>query len=274
MTMSTVTNPLPGTTYDPHYPDSDGQPMGETGLHVLAIFHLFEALWHFFRNRADIHVAADMFLYYEQGNPAACKAPDVMVAKGVAGNHLRRSFRTWEEGVAPTVIFEVTSKKTRHEDDVVKPRVYAALGVAEYFVFDPEEDENATSLWGFRLRDGAYEQMPRDADGRLISHELGLALEPEFPLLRLVDLRTGRRLLTYNEQADQVEDVQREAREARREADDMQREADGAKREAEVAQRKVKEAQREAEVERARAAELERELARLRAASNRPQPPV
>lgn len=99
--MSTATTPLPGTTCDPCYPDSDGQPMGETGLHVMAILNLYQALLHFFRNRADIHVAADMFLYYEQGNPAACKAPDVMVAKGVAGNHPRRSFRIWRKGSHP-----------------------------------------------------------------------------------------------------------------------------------------------------------------------------
>src|SRR6266576_706296 len=100
--MSTIaTKPLPGTTKDPLYPDSDGEPMGETGFHVLAIVHLFDALSLYFRDRDDVYVAADMFMYYEKGNPSACKAPDVMVSIGVAGNHQRRSFRTWEEGVAP-----------------------------------------------------------------------------------------------------------------------------------------------------------------------------
>ncbi len=254
--MSTAAKPLPGTTCHPCYPDSDGQPMGETGLHVVAIFHLFEALSNYFRNRADVYVAAEMFLHYEEGNPAACKAPDVMVAMGVAGNHLRRSFRDWVEGVVPAVIFEITSTKTRYEDDVVKPQVYAGLGVAEYFVFDPE-DESEAALIGFRLQGAACEAMARDADGRLSSHELGLALEAESPMVRLIDVRSGRRLLTYSEKAEQLEEMQREAQDAQREAKDAQRVAE--------------DAQHMAAAERARAADLENELARLRAALGRPQ---
>jgi hypothetical protein len=41
-----------------------------------------------------------------------------MFIRGVSGNHERRSFRIWEEGVAPTVIFAMTSKDTRYEDEV------------------------------------------------------------------------------------------------------------------------------------------------------------
>jgi len=201
----TTTKPLPGTIKDPLYPESDGQPIGETGFHILAILHLYRVLGHFFRNHADVHVAADMFMYYEQGNPSACKTPDVMVTKGAVGKHPRRSFRTWEEGVAPTVIFEVTSDKSRHEDAVAKPRVYAALGVSEYFVFDPDGDDDNPTLAGFRLHNGAYQPMSLDASGRLVSQELGLALEPESPLLRLIDIRTGRRLLSYSEQADEAD---------------------------------------------------------------------
>jgi Uma2 family endonuclease len=199
-----LAKPLPGTIVDPLYPDSDGQPMGETHFDVLAIVHLFEALDHFFRNRADVFVGADILMYYEQGNPSACKAPDVLVAKGTRGKHPRRSFRVWEEGVAPAVIFEVSSEKTRFEDDTVKPRVYADLGVSEYFVFDPEGGPLKPALNGFRLIDRVYQPLTSDADGRISSDELGLVLVPECPLLRLVDSRTGRRLLTYSEQADEM----------------------------------------------------------------------
>jgi Uma2 family endonuclease len=245
--MSTITTkPLPGTSIDPRYPDSDEQPMGETGFHVLAILHLFDALTNFFRNRDDVYVAADMFLYYEQGNPKACKAPDVMVAMGVVGNHTRRSFRTWEEGVAPTVIFEVTSAKTRHEDQVAKPLVYAALGVKEYFVFDPDCAGLEPSLAGYRLQGGVYRPLPLDAAGLPTSQELGLSFEPESPLLRLIDVQTGKRLPTYGERREQYEEAQREL--------DTERER--------------------ADAERRRVAELEAELVRLRAAQDRPQPPA
>src|SRR6185437_10865018 len=147
--MSITTSPPPGTTIDPLYPDSDGKPMGETGLHVIAILELFGSLRRHFKSRQDIYVAADMFLYYEQGNPRACKAPDVMVAKGIHGKHERRSFRVWEEKAVPTVAFEVTSAKSRCEDAVEKPRAYAQVGIAEYFIFDPLDEYLRPRLQGF-----------------------------------------------------------------------------------------------------------------------------
>jgi len=153
-----------------------------------------------------VYVAADMFVYYEKGNPSAKRAPDVMVAKGVMGNHPRQSFRTWEEGVAPTVVFEVLSKKTRDEDENVKKFVYAKMGVAEYFVFDPEGLGTEFPLRGFRLQEGQYAPLSADAAGRMASRELGLTLEVEGPLLRLIDPRAGRRLLTYSELADAAEE--------------------------------------------------------------------
>ncbi|HUY33889.1 MAG TPA: Uma2 family endonuclease [Pirellulales bacterium] len=227
--MPVSTRPLPGTTIDPLYPETDGEPMGEGAFHLAAILHLYDALSRLFELREDVYVAADMFVYYEQGNPSAKRAPDVMVAKGVMGNHPRQSFRTWEEGVVPAVVFEVTSKKTRDEDEKVKKIEYAMMGVAEYFLFDPEGLGMESPLRGFRLRDGQYAPLPDDTAGRMASRELGLTLEVEGPLLRLIDPRTGRRLMTYSELADVAE----EAEEAKR-----------------------------------RAAELEAELARLRAAQD------
>ena len=96
---------------DPMYPDSDGKPMGETGFHVRAILHLYGALTLFFQQRGDIYVAADMFWYYQEGNPRANKSPDIMVIKGV-GNHERRSFKSWVENALPCVIFEISSAST------------------------------------------------------------------------------------------------------------------------------------------------------------------
>lgn len=117
------------------YPDSDGAPMGETGIQAHATLSLYYSLYLLFHNNADVYVAADMFLYYEEGNPKANRAPDVMVIKG-AGNHHRWSFKIWEEGVAPCVIVEVTSKSTMQDDMMFKSALYALLGVQEYFMSD------------------------------------------------------------------------------------------------------------------------------------------
>jgi Uma2 family endonuclease len=237
--MSISTTPLPGTTPDPLYPDSDGKPMGETQDHILAIIELYMTLERHFKNQQDIHVAADLFLYYEQGNPRACKAPDVMVSKGVCGKHLRRSFRIWEEKAVPTVAFEVTSAKSRREDAVGKPQACAQVGIAEYFIFDPLDEYLRPRLQGFRLGPNGYESLSPDDDGRLLSHELGLLLAPEGALLRLIDSRTGAALPSLAE-------VDRQAAQASE------------------ANRAMKQAQRDAERANERAARLEEELKRLR----------
>ena len=40
---------------------------------------------------ADAYVAADMMLYYEEGNPKAIRSPDCMVVLGVP-EHIRATF--------------------------------------------------------------------------------------------------------------------------------------------------------------------------------------
>lgn len=242
--MSTILQPLPGTTADPLYPDSDGKPMGETEYHILAITHLYDVLRPWFRSREGFHVAANMLLYYERGNPSAVRGPDVMVSKGVKGNHLRRSFRTWEEGAAPAIIIEVTSNSTKDEDQFEKPAVYARIGVREYFLFDPIGEYLHPRLQGFRLVNGAYVAMnPRRAD-RLSSAELGLDFEIDAHLLRVIDAKTGRRLPTREEHQEQLKLARREARKAKRDSAN-------AKRQAEQAERRV--AEMEAEIQRLRA---------------------
>jgi len=77
-----------------------------------------------------------MLLYHEEGNPAACVAPDVFVVQGVAKRE-RCTYRLWEEGQPPAVVFEITSRGTRLEDLGTKRALYAMLGVQEYFLYDP-----------------------------------------------------------------------------------------------------------------------------------------
>lgn len=269
--MSIITNPLPGTSRDPLYPDSDGKPMGETGFHVIALLYVFNALREYFAGRDDIYVAGDMFLYYEEGNPRACKGPDVMFIRGVSGNHERRSFRTWEEGVAPSVIFEMTSSGSKTEDQIEKPRVYAQLGIAEYFLFDPEGDYLDPRLQGFRLSGKGYVPIRPDAEGRLISQELKMAVVAERYLPRLIELESGLPMQTWVEQA-------ADAREARRLADLAEENlaaamkqiaaakqlATKAERQAEVERQKAEAERRQTEADRRRIAELEAEVRRLR----------
>jgi len=61
---------------------------------------------------------------------------DVFVVLGVPKGD-RRTFKVWEEGKSPDVVFELTSDSTRREDLGLKRWLYSQLGVREYCLFDP-----------------------------------------------------------------------------------------------------------------------------------------
>src|SRR5215813_10588526 len=187
-TVPTVAKPI-------YYPESDGKPMGETDVHIDALIYLREALRDHFRDAPQIYVAGNMFLYYEEGNPAACVSPDVFVVQGV-DKHARRTYRLWEEGQSPAVVFEITSRGTRLEDLGTKRAVYAMLGVQEYFVYDPLGEYLRPPLQGYRLHEGEYQRMPAGSVGELNSLALRLDLRLEDGQLRVVNPATGERLLT------------------------------------------------------------------------------
>lgn len=180
------------------YPESDGKPMGETEFHINVIIYLREALRHFFREAEQIYAAANMLFYYEEGNPNAVIVPDVFVVKGVA-RHLRRTYKLWEEHLAPCVVFEITSRSSRLEDLGTKRALYEMLGVQEYFLFDPLEEYLSPRLQGFRLLREYYQPMRLSPEETLHSEELELILRPEGTLLRLVDPRSGEVLPTPEE---------------------------------------------------------------------------
>ena len=118
------------------YPDSDGQPIAETDFQRKPMWYANDVLARRYRGRPDVYVSANLFVYYEEGNPRAVVAPDVFVVLGVAG-HDRRTYKVWEEGKGPDFVLEVTSRSTRGTDQGSKRQVYAKLGVSEYWRFDP-----------------------------------------------------------------------------------------------------------------------------------------
>jgi hypothetical protein len=110
------------------YPSSDGKPMGETDFHVHSFVLLLQALEDLTGDIEQVHVAANMFIYYEEGNSKARKAPDAMVTFGVKRGP-RRTFKTWVEKKVPNTVFEVTSPKTKKEDVAI----YARIGSRSIF---------------------------------------------------------------------------------------------------------------------------------------------
>jgi Uma2 family endonuclease len=191
------------------YPEEDGVPLGETEFHVRVILHLFAALDHYFRDRPDVYVGADLLLYYEEGDPTKVIVPDVFVSLGATRGR-RRIFKLWEEKAGPTVVIEVTSKSSRIEDLGAKKVLYEQLGVREYYLFDPLDEYLMPRLRGFhRSADDLAPVAPLAGDAYQ-SPALGLDLVPTDELLRLRDRETGALLPTLEEE------MRRAEREARR----------------------------------------------------------
>lgn len=190
----------------PIYPESDGKPMAETDVHRNLLTDLVFTLENHFRRQSDVYVSGNLLVYYVEGNPAKCFAPDVFVVRGVPKGQ-RRIYKLWEEGVAPQVVIELTSRKTSREDLQTKWKLYQELGVQEYFIFDPEYDYLDEPLLGYRLEEGRYvEQAIKDH--RIISNELGLELVDTGKTLRLLDPATGQFLPNSLEAATAQEQLQ------------------------------------------------------------------
>ncbi|MBI4789107.1 MAG: Uma2 family endonuclease [Chloroflexi bacterium] len=184
------------------YPESDGEPMAETDIHRKQMTYLIQALEVFFHGSPEIYVAGNLFLYWEEGDPTKVVAPDVFVVKGVPKRD-RRTYKLWEEGKPPILVFEITSARTRFEDIGPKKGLYEALGAQEYFLFDPLEEYLRPPLVGYRLREAQYTRVEPEVtpDGawRLRSEVLNLDLKVEGERLWLVEPTTGRKLPEYAE---------------------------------------------------------------------------
>ena len=268
----TTQTPLPRTQV--YYPDTDGQPMAESDFQRIPLSYAVEALDLYFEDRPDVYVSGNIFLYFQEGDPTANVAPDVLVVFGVRKAE-RRSYKLWEEGgKAPDFILEITSETTRVKDQGVKFGLYAALGVREYLQYDPTGDYLSPPLKGWRLVGDHYEALPTQAlNGTLVVVSEVLGLEARAELIRrefrFYDPKTGQRLLSRKEsERGRLAAEARAAQEAaaRREAEERAAQEAAARREAEERAAQEAAARREAEE---RAAALAAEMERLRAELDR-----
>jgi Uma2 family endonuclease len=239
--------------------------MGETPIHVEAIFLLHQALQDYFRARPEVFIASDIFWYWEKGVPASCCAPDTMVVLG-AGSGRRRSFFSWrEQNPIPNAVFEMASENTWREDLGEKKALYQRLRVPEYFIFDPLAEFLDPPLRGFRLRGRTYRPLRPAADLGLSSKELGLRLVPEDTLLRLIDAATGEKVLTREDRIEYERRLVADRVEQERQLAD-----DRIERERRRAQDRVDQERQIAERERQEKRALEAEIARLHSLLEKP----
>jgi Uma2 family endonuclease len=204
------------TAIDVEYPESDGRPMGETDLHRNWMIRLIDMLQTRYRDQ-QVYVSGDLLVYYEEGKPRRFVVPDVFVVKNCPPGQ-RRIYKLWEEPSAPHVVFEVTSRSSKREDTKKKPRIFAAIGVCEYFVFDPTRDYLDPPLRGFRLTEGRHVPIQPDADGWLMCEQLGIRCRVEGDELVLADASTGEKLLPRWQAEQQAREAEQRALQAERRA--------------------------------------------------------
>jgi Uma2 family endonuclease len=214
------------------YPSSDGEPLAESYDHLYVIMTTLAMLLAHLKGQ-QATVLADQFLYYADGFPRLRVAPDVMVIFGVEPGG-RDNYKIWVEGQVPSVIFEMTSPRTRSKDDVEKKHLYENLGVTEYWQFDPRGEWIPEQLRGFRLQGEEEPVYVPISDNR--SEVLQLRLAVEDKIIAFYRLDDGVKLLPLAELnialEQQTKQLEAEAQKAEAEAQRADREAQRADREA------------------------------------------
>ena len=124
------------------FPESAEVP--ETQLHV----DLRTLLYHLLREflGEDASVGSEQFVYFDAGDPSACVAPDVFVARSPSRETIR-TWKVWERGapqVAVGIISDSDSSEVSWQQKLTR---YQRLGVQELIRFDAEAQERPLRVW-------------------------------------------------------------------------------------------------------------------------------
>ena len=266
-------------------PSREDEPVSQNSGQFVAIVDGFDGLERHWKGRSDVFVSSDQFIYWDPAydsrkNPVnPPPSPDLYVVFGVA-DRPRSTYVVWEEGKPPDFVLEIVSPSSRRRDKEEKRVLYAKMGVPEFFLYDPESE--GVPLWGFKLRNGTYVQLPEERlEEDLIcvhSDVLGLCLcakpskpRPRHNALRWYDpvaekfLSSRHGLDDDRQRAEEKVDAEKNRADAERNRADVaergrtaeKNRADAEKNRADVAERGRTTAENRADA-------AERELARLR----------
>ena len=191
--------PVPPVGYDDEgHPESDSAAV-ESVTHEDIRAYAVRALRIRFAAHPGFFAASDLGLLFERGNPAAVMAPDLLVSFR-AGHRRRPSYKLWQEPV-PDLVLELLSPNTWRRDVEAKPGLYEALGVGEFWLFDPF-GKLPRAVNGWRLdAGGSYTPVPALPDGGCRSAVLGLDLVVRGDGFRFRDPATGELLPDHAETA-------------------------------------------------------------------------
>ena len=261
------------------YPSDDDEPMADTELQYDAIIDAVFALKMHLQQRGRAGtVRGNCALYYDAANLTAYVAPDVLLAYGVTVPS-EEGYAPWVYGKVPDLVMEMASPSTHAQDSGFKRDRYAALGIPEYWQYDPHHQYLTEDLLGWQLRDGVYVPIPLQPDhprgasiGRSAVLDTDWGLDMATGGLRLWNPVQGRWYLTVQEAGTAH---RREAARADQEAVRASQEAARADQEAVRASQEAARADQEAaraSQEAARARKAEAEIARLQVLLQRQGP--
>ncbi len=187
------------------YPEEDFEPMPEGDKQRRNLSYTTEALRLWFEPQEHVYVSGNLFILYEENKTEKRVAPDTFVVFGMSKED-RVSYKIWEEGgKAPDFVLEITSKGTVTKDREQNPLIYRALGVKEYFQYDPTgEYLKPMSLQGVRLEKGKYVAIASSIlpDGALSLYSEVLGLDLRLYLdkrFRFFDPKSNQILRSYAE---------------------------------------------------------------------------
>ena len=205
--------PVPPVEFDDDgYPFRDGKPV-ESTIHDDLRAYAKAALRVRYAARREVLVASDLGVFFERGDRTAVVVPDMFVAF-TSGRGDRLSYKVWEEGEVPDFVLELLSASTWRRDVEAKPPLYEALGVREFWIFDPL-GRLPDPMIGRRLDvSGSYRPVPAMRSGGWRSDVLGLDLILHAGGFRFRDPVTGEILPDVVEAAAQREEAAAQRAEA------------------------------------------------------------
>ena len=189
------------------YPEEDGVPLPDAETQGFTFQALVTTLRARHADQPRTHVNGNTFIYYDQDNPRRSVSPDCYVAFDVDVNVIdqHNNYRIWAMGKPPDFVVEIASFSTADNDLHPKRELYAAIGIGEYWRYDPTPDSRfyGEPLVGERLVNGQWERIPVEPDEedrpRGYSPALGLDLVWGEDFLRFYDPAAGEWVRDFGE---------------------------------------------------------------------------
>ena len=150
-------------------------------LPLQEVVHILSGRFTNIGERPDVFLSANTIICYDRRNLNVRVSPDCYIAFGVDARAIRdrNLYLPWEAGKPPDWALEVASPSTGRRDVTDKRRIYAQIGISEYWRFDPTGgDIYGEPLVGERLVNGVYQPfgLTTEPDGVLKGYSPTLEL--------------------------------------------------------------------------------------------------